>query len=80
MWGLIWQGITWLSAGYVLNDATRTVGQWTDTGEYYEPKAPSNSDVVLDVKNRPQWHKFVIWLGVGSLLAYLVSKQFQKKK
>jgi len=80
MWGLVWQAITWLSAGYVVNDVTRTVGQWTDTGEYYEPSAPRDSTVVIDAKNRPFWHKYILWLGIGGLLAWLISSQLANKK
>lgn len=80
MWGLVWQAITWLSAGYVVNDVSRTVGQWTESGEYYQPKAPNQNEVVLDVKNVPFWQKYVLWIGIGGLLAWLISKQFQKKK
>jgi len=80
MWGLIWSALTWASAGYVINDATRTVGQWTNTGEYYEPKAPTDSTVVIDAKNRPFWHKYIMWVGLGAVLAWFISNQFNKKK
>ncbi len=80
MWSLIWSAITWASAGYVVNDVTRTVGQWTDTGEYYEPKAPTDSNVVLDVKRIPAWQRWVLYIGLGGALAWFVYNQMQKKK
>jgi hypothetical protein len=80
MWGTLVNIFTWLSAGYVLNDATRTVGQVTDTGDYHQPTAPSGAVVVADVKEKTVIEKVALWVSIigGIFVVYEFVRKFKK--
>jgi hypothetical protein len=58
-----------MSLGYVANDATRTIGQVSDTGEYYEPTAPNP---VANVTTISVVSKVAMWVSIigGVIMIY----------
>lgn len=80
MWGPLLTALTWLSAGYVVNDATRTVGQLTDTGDYHQPTAPSGAVVVADVKQKSVIEKIALWVSIigGLFVVYEFVRKYKK--
>jgi hypothetical protein len=76
MWIPIIRVLSWLSLGYVVNDATRTIGQVSSTGEYYEPSAP---DPVVNLTTISVVSKIATWVSlIGGFI--LIYQYFQKKK
>ena len=76
MWIPIIRVLSWLSLGYVVNDATRTIGQVSSTGEYYEPSAP---DPIANVSSISIWSKIATVVSiVGGLI--LIYQYITKKK
>jgi len=80
MWIALVEIATWLSAGYVINDATRTIGQVTDTGDYYSPSAPAGSVPVADVKQKSVFEKVAMWVSIigGIFVIYEFVKKSKK--
>jgi hypothetical protein len=80
MWQAVISAITWLSAGYMVNDATRTIGQVTDTGDYHQPTAPNGAVVVADVKEKTIFEKVALWVSIigGLFVIYEFVKKFKK--
>jgi hypothetical protein len=76
MWISLVRVLSWLSLGYVVNDATRTIGQVSSTGEYYEPLAP---DAIANVSSISIWSKIATFVSIigGVILIY---QYISKKK
>ena len=80
MWIPIIRVLTWISTGYLVNDATRTIGQVTDTGDYHTPTAPDGSSVVATVKEKSIFEKIALWVTIigGLFVIYEFVKKYKK--
>lgn len=77
MWAGIIRLLSFMSIGYVANDATRTIGQVSSTGEYYEPTAPNP---VANVTTISVVSKVAMWVSIvgGLIMIYNYFKSRNK--